>query len=509
MIPLVILVAAFVVTALRWLRVAQREHYVAGSVVRFAVRWWTSSTTNVVAFVAAAFFVFLSRGFIYSSLGAVLILVATPWGFSLRGRTSRLDWTRRLRSLAGVAFGLDVVPIGVTAAFDVRVAGELAGVLLLFCPVVVDLAVALTAPIERRLGRRFVTRASERLAAVDPLVVAVTGSYGKTTTKGYVAHLLEGAHHVLASPRSFNNLQGLSRSVNEHLEDAVDVFVAEMGAYGRGEIAELCRAFPPDIAVITAIGPVHLERFGSLEVTLAAKAEITEDARDVVVNVDDERLAGLAKRLCDDGKHVLRASAKDRDADACAQIDEGFISLYSHGRLVGRCERLVGQRYIVLTNLACAVAAAMAAGADVDSLASRIATIPQPPNRLVLTEAASGAFILDDTFNANPAGAELALARLEELSREGHRTVLVTPGMVELGREQAGENTQLAMRAAAICSDVVVVGRTNRRALCRGARDVTHCVIAANRDEAVAWVKSNLGAGDVVLYENDLPDHYA
>ncbi len=121
-----------------------------------------------------------------------------------------------------------------------------------------------------------VARATARLARVAPTVVAITGSFGKTSTKGYVAHLVGGARAVVASPASFNNRAGLARAVNEHLADGTEVFVAEMGTYGRGEIAELCSWICPDVAVITAVGPVHLERFRSEDRILEAKAEILE-----------------------------------------------------------------------------------------------------------------------------------------------------------------------------------------------------------------------------------------
>src|SRR6202035_5977429 len=98
------------------------------------------------------------------------------------------------------------------------------------------------------------------------------------STKGYAAHLLGGSLTVVASPASFNNRAGLARAVNEHLTQGTEVFVAEMGTYGRGEIAELCSWVRPDVAVITAVGPVHLERFGSEERVLEAKAEILKDA---------------------------------------------------------------------------------------------------------------------------------------------------------------------------------------------------------------------------------------
>ena len=169
-----------------------------------------------------------------------------------------------------------------------------------------------------------------------PTVVAITGSFGKTSTKQHVAHLLAGSRTVVASPASFNNRAGLARAINEQLLPGTDVFVAEMGTYGQGEIAELCRWCPPSIAVITAIGPVHLERFKSEEAIVAAKSEITETAHTVVLNVDNPHLAALADRLAAAGtKSVVRCSAVDTAADVCVEAARGVATVYLGGTVVG------------------------------------------------------------------------------------------------------------------------------------------------------------------------------
>ena len=110
----------------------------------------------------------------------------------------------------------------------------------LAAPLFVDLALFVLRPFEDMVAERYVRQASEVLKRVKPLVVAITGSYGKTTTKNYVSYLLAADRGVVASPRSFNNRAGLSRTVNEHLADGTEVLVAEMGAYGPGEIAAMC-----------------------------------------------------------------------------------------------------------------------------------------------------------------------------------------------------------------------------------------------------------------------------
>lgn len=495
---------------LRWLRVAQREHYLTGSATKFSIRWWSSSLVNRAIILFALLLAVATFSLSASLLAVSLLMIVAPLGLSPRGRTSKLVWTRRLRLLAISTALLWVLPvILVTAVTSSNTGVRIATLLLIFAPILVDLSMWLTTPIERRLGERFVVEARQRLQRVKPLVVAITGSYGKTTTKHYVAHLLALHHVALASPRSFNNRAGLARTVNELLVPGTEIFIAEMGTYGPGEIRELCEWIPPQIAVITAIGPVHLERFKDLSVTLASKAEIAEHARDVVLNGDSELLRRLVSPLREQGKRVLVVSAIDEHADLCLRGEGEEIVLYRQGKQIARQYLEEELRPPALTNVACAIGVAVLLGEDPVECFQEVRRLDQPPNRLTETTGSTGVTIIDDTFNSNPAGAELAVERLGLHGATKRRRVLVTPGMIELGRRQFPANRKLARQASAVCTDIVIVGRTNRRALRAGATGRVHLVLAQHRDEAVAWVKSNLTGEDIVLYENDLPDHYA
>ena len=236
--------AACVPAGLRWLRVAQREHYLAGSVLRFAGRWWWATPANIALAAAALVAAIVSIGWPVAGVVVAGVAALGPLGLSLRGRTSPLAWTRRLRRLA-VAWALleiVIVVIGVASG----VASLLAVVAALAVPLWVDLACRVMSPLELRLSAHFVDDAADRLHGVAPIVVAITGSYGKTSTKGHIAALVGTTRTVVATPASFNNRAGLARAVNEHLADGTEVFVAEMGTYGPGEIADLCRWCPPD-----------------------------------------------------------------------------------------------------------------------------------------------------------------------------------------------------------------------------------------------------------------------
>lgn len=496
-------VTAALAGTLRWLRIAQREHYIAGSVSRFAIRWWVSGPLNktlgiVLILALAAAWAGLWQGLL--AVGVISLLA--PAGLSYRGRSSKLAWTRRLRSLGIVTACLMLVAavLGTLAGFPPGLAATIAA----GAPVVVDLALFATAPFERRLGNRFVQKAARRLTEISPRVVAITGSYGKTSTKFYTAHLLRQKYVTLPSPASFNNLMGLSRAINERLTPGTEVFVAEMGMYGPGEIRTMCDWLRPEISVVTAIGPVHLERLGSIENIARAKAEILEDAKVSVINIDEPHLAEIAKSVEPRGGTLIRCSGLDPTADVHVTPDGDGLRISAYGELLG----VATLPNVFPTNLACAVGVALAMDIPPSDIAARLSTLPATEHRQGVLRTANDVIVIDDTYNANPAGSEHALATLASLAAD-HRRVVVTPGMVELGREQFSANEKFASRAATVATDVLIVGRTNRRALLRGTGTGTAAVqLCANRAEAVAWVRHHLMSGDAVLYENDLPDHY-
>ncbi len=542
-------VAAGAVSAGRWLRVAQREHYGIGRTSRFARRWWLLDWPNRVWLGAAAAGVVLSGTYWWAPSITAAAVVIGPQGLDIRGRTSPLAWTRRLATLATTLALLWLLLVGVGLAAGL-VAPVLA-VLLFGMPLWVDVSLALLAPFEAVLSRRWVHRAQQRLERIDPVRVAITGSYGKTTIKGYLRQLVEGTRLVVATPASFNNTAGVSRSVNEHLTLGTEVFIAEMGTFSVGEIAAMTKWVRPSVSILASIGPVHLERFGSLDRIVAAKAEIFATSRTAILNIDAYGLGAEAERLAASGLRVIRCSTQDADADvtvlrvdASADMrganptpDASFEELVDEATVPHRITvfgREVDTRplgHAAPGNVACAVAAASVLGVSNEDIAHRLADLPTPEHRRTAAHSEGGVMVIDDTYNSNPAGARAALGMLA--NTDAARRVVVTPGMVELGRTQAHENRLLGEHAARVADDVLIVGRTNRTALLggatgwdsatsrratrgRGARSLVHdrsdaratvrCV--ADRDEAVRWVRAHLQTGDAVLYENDLPDHY-
>jgi len=487
----------------RWLRVAQREHYIPSYTTRFWWRWARSGalngaliTTAVVACVGGAFYWPLDL------VGALTLLVF-PVGLPIRGRTSPLVWTQRLKRLTFSTCVLALI-VGVTLTMIATIATA-ADAIALCLFAFIDASTVVTAPVERRLGSRFVSQARSKLRAIAPRTVAITGSFGKTSTKSHLLDLLSGTYRTVASPGNYNNLLGLSRTINEHVGPGCDVFIAEMGTYGPGEIREMCGLVQPELSVITAISEVHLERMKTLGEVLAAKAEILEPASVVILNVDDPMLVTLADRV-EASKRVIRCGSEDTNADVVATTGPNGLCVRTQDWVI----QVPAPIAVYAANIACAVAAAAWLGVGKEELEKRLQTLRPPEHRSAIQRADSGLWLIDDTYNSNLEGASAALDRLRDLEVEGRR-VVVTPGIVELGHRQFEVNQELGRRAAKSADVVVVVGRTNRQALRQGARDNGSSTVltVAKRSDATAWVRANLGAGDAVLYENDLPDHYA
>ncbi len=539
--------AAFAAQMLRWLRVLQREHYEPSAMARFVGRWSSPQIATVpkskvhvaqydVAVLSAPRDEFqgaprfeqdryrpkpergirrpitathvLILAFIVSDFfknESALIAVAVvygifcPWGLSIKGRTSPLVWTRRATTTAVVA---TIVSVAI-ASLGLLVPRPWfpAAVVVWAVPVILDVTTRVLKPYEAHRSKAFVDQAVARLQRVHPRIVAITGSYGKTSTKNHLAQLM-GDDGVVATPRSFNNRAGLSRAINENLADGTSVFIAEMGTYGPGEIRALCSWCVPEIAVVTAIGPVHLERMKHLEVIERAKFEITERASVVIVNVDDLALARWPDRLVESKKRVRTAGSINVSASVRVIVDGPNWTLNVDGSVIGTGPAIVG---VQPTNLACAMAAALELGVGSDELLDRVRRVHAIENRSNLVTAASGVEVIDDTFNANPASAVSSLKVLTNLPLTGRR-VVVTPGLVELGREQYGENLALARKVAFHRAELVIVNRTNAVPLTLGFEGPVRRF--NTRDEAVTWVRSALVAGDGVLYLNDLPDHY-
>ena len=384
-------------------------------------------------------------------------------------------------------------------------------------PLTTVLANLILSPVQNAINRTYLRRAQHRLRDVQPLVIGITGSYGKTSTKYLLEHLLAGHRRVLKTPLSYNTMMGVCRVINENLEADTEVFIAEMGAYRQGDIKELSDFVHPTIGILTAIGPQHLERFKTIDNIQATKYELIEalPASGVAIfNNDDPRCRALAHRTT----HVrvmrygLQTAGQGLDlwAEHIAMGPEGlsFTMVSQDGRRVAVRTILLGHHNVL--NILGASCAALAIGIPLLDLAKAIQELPPVPHRLQLLDNGSGVTVIDDSYNSNPIGATEALEVLGSFTT-GQR-ILVTPGMIELGPLEAQLNEALGAKAAEVCDYVVLVGVERTKPLVAGlkAKNFPPEKIRVVRDlkGATIVLPTIVGVGDTVLFENDLPDLY-
>ncbi|MGH2807213.1 MAG: Mur ligase family protein [Actinomycetota bacterium] len=387
-------------------------------------------------------------------------------------------------------------------------------------PVVLVLADVVLTPAQGVINGTFLRRARAMLAEVSPLVVGVTGSFGKTSTKFAIEALIGPAGSALATPGSFNTPLGVCRTINENLDSSHGFFIVEMGAYKEGEIAELCRFVRPSIGVLTAIGPAHLERFGSMDAIRRGKYEIVTSLPDegtAVMNVDNldiRKLADETRRVTVVRYGLDEAGAPDitcRNVRVSSSGTAFEIVDTRDGRAVDVTTRLLGKHSV--GHILAGAAVALLAGRALADLRAPIANLQPVEHRLQLIQGTGGITVIDDAFNSNPEGAAAALDVLAAMP--GGKKVVVTPGIIELGPLQAEANEDFGARAAEVADAVIVVARINRDAILAGARRAgagrsggADVIAVGSLDEATARLRSLIGPGDVVLFENDLPDQY-
>jgi UDP-N-acetylmuramoyl-tripeptide--D-alanyl-D-alanine ligase len=462
---------------------------------------------------------------------ALLVGLASSAAGIVRGRKALgrrqvkpLVFTARARRLFGLALGVPVaalVALGVAGlvgldAVVVAAAGTLVGLAAhVAAPELLALADRLLRPVQALDNRRFVRRAKRRLHEIAPLVIGITGSYGKTTTKACVAEVAELRGAAYPTPASFNSYLGVVRAINEGLQARHRTFVVEMGAYRRGDVAELCELVEPRIGILTAIGPAHLERFGSLDETEKAKGEIAEALSPdgaLITRADDERCRRASERASCPVR--LFAPRPGVGADVWAEdveLRDGRTTFVIHSP-AGEATvsaRLLGEHNVA--NLVAAAAAGLEIGLPLDAIARALARVRPPAHRLApIVNKAAGVVVIDDAYNSNPEGAAAALDVLA--SHPAGRRLLVTPGMVELGERERDENQRFGAKAAEVCDLVVLVGRDQtdpiRAGLATAGFPEGRLHVVADAAEAQALLARTTRKGDVVLFENDLPDLY-
>ncbi len=379
------------------------------------------------------------------------------------------------------------------------------------------LADIINTPIEMIIKRWYYNDAKRILKSHNRLVIiGVTGSYGKTSVKNYLYRMLSEKYNVLVTPGNYNTTMGVVRSIREHLRPQHQIFIVEMGAKQRGDIREICNLVNPTIGIVSSIGEAHLETFKSVENIQKTKFELIEALPEGgigVVNFDSKSIRNYKdfEAKCKIVSYSVEDSAADFRAKSVRYSASGLsFDLAIGGELSSFNSHLLGEGNVL--NLVAGAIVANHLKVPTKGIKIAISQLKPVEHRLSMTRT-GGLTILDDAYNSNPDGARMALAVLRDFERGAqNRRVVVTPGFVEMGASQYDANYNLGRVMADSCDYAVVVNKLNRDAICKGLKDAgfsdDKLFVANSLNMARRHLSGVLKLGDVVLYENDLPDSF-
>ena len=382
-------------------------------------------------------------------------------------------------------------------------------------PLIIVLAHYITLPFEMLNNKRFVNRAIKKLGKMPSLTkIGITGSYGKTTVKNMLGTMLSEKYRVCVSPHSFNTPMGISKTVLNYLKPEHEVFIAEMGARHVGDIAELCNIVHPKIGVLTGIGNQHLSTFGSQKNLQNTKAELATAVKEQGGKMYFSGDSNGSREIYNDfagNKEIVSVDSVEGKifvSEISANEKGSSFTLHIGGKSVKCKTALLGKHNI--TNILLCAAVCADFGLALNQIKAGIEKLVPTAHRLALMPSQNSLIVIDDAYNANVAGSKAAL---EVLKLFKGKKYVITPGLVELGSEAFNANFQFGIDMAKVCDKVIIDGAINfdalQAGLIFGGMAKENILRAGTLRQATEVLQTFARPGDVVLFENDLPDNYA
>lgn len=380
---------------------------------------------------------------------------------------------------------------------------------------IVFLANIINHPYERGVYHYYKHKAQSTLKSMPNLkIVGITGSYGKTSSKNILGDILNIKYNALPTPRNLNTYNGLIMTVNNHMDKFTDIFIAEMGAYVKGEIKGLCDLVHPKYGILTTIGTAHLESFGSEENIQAGKFELIESLPSDgigVLNGDDPKQVSYQLK---NKVKLLWIGIDNEDVDVRA-IDIKCNNKGTTFKVIFKGDeekydfqtKLLGKHNVY--NILAAVALGREFGISVSELQQAVRGVKAVEHRLELKKLGNF-YMIDDAYNSNPVGAKGAV---EVLGMMPGKKIVVTPGMIELGDKEAQYNKEFGSQIAEVADYAVLIGERHTKPIYEGlikkGFDKDHIIVYNDVREAYKFIETQVGKKDVyALFENDLPDSY-
>lgn len=380
---------------------------------------------------------------------------------------------------------------------------------------VVFVAMIINSPIEKLVYVYYKTKAQKKLKQMEKLkIIGITGSYGKTSSKNILSDILNIKYNALPTPHNWNTYNGLIMTVNNYLDKFTDIFIAEMGAYVKGEIAGLCKLVKPQYGILTTIGTAHLESFGSEENIVKGKFELIESLpKDgfAVLNGDDPKQTtyklknkvrviwiGINNENVDVKAENIKCSNKGTEFDVFFKKNNERYHFQT---------KLLGNHNVY--NILAGIAFGVEFGIEIEELQKAVKNVKPVEHRLEIKKLGNF-YQIDDAYNSNPVGAENACKILGMMPG---MKIVVTPGMIELGEKEDEYNKKFGEQIASVADYVILIGEKKtipiKEGLLTKGFDKDKIIVFNDVREAYPYIGQMAKTTEVyALFENDLPDTY-
>lgn len=393
--------------------------------------------------------------------------------------------------------------------------------ILLFTPFMVMLANLIMLPIETSIKSRYMKDAIAIRDSRDELkVIGITGSYGKTSTKNIIHKILSRKYLSLITPSSYNTEMGITITIRQMLKKIHEVFVVEMGARQKGDIRKCCEIAKPNYGVLTIVGEAHLETFKTKKNIKNTKAELVrflDEDGTAFMNADDPSTYDIlpsvkAKKILfgiDSDNTNISGSDIRLSPEGCEFTVSINPPLVKEEKHIQFKTRLLGKHNIY--NILAGVSVGIVLGVSIEHIQYAVSTLEPIEHRLEIKKKDKNLTIIDDSFNSNPTGFKEAVNVLSSFDSK-YRKIIITPGMVELGKEEYQRNKEAGLHIGKHCDYVILVGESRSKPLLDGLRvsnfDEGNIYVADSLKDATSHLYSIVKDNDIVLFENDLPDIY-
>ncbi|MBO5106749.1 MAG: UDP-N-acetylmuramoyl-tripeptide--D-alanyl-D-alanine ligase [Clostridia bacterium] len=524
LISLILFAVGGIFSSQRQLQMFQQNSYFPSRYIK-----WIKTASSVKTAYCAMFFIITAALSIvkatkYLPIIAIIELILRIFNYRSNSKKSikKLVYTARIKRLI-CTFAIVYIALIVLSLLDfLKVFSSIFVIVLLlfvhFSEFLVLSCNYINKPIENAINKHYINDAKRILAQHKNLTtIGVTGSYGKTSVKFILNRILSEGYNTTATPESFNTPMGIVRTVREYMKSHTEIFIAEMGAKNKGDIKELCELCNPSLGIITAVGPQHLETFGSVENVAKTKFELADSVLNrangkIYVNFDSIPARQYAETITDKSKLVPFGTSADLmcHAENISFSIKGtsFDVVYGNHNFSVTC-KLLGKHSV--TNILGAIAMALDLGVSEKQIRFAVSSLKPAEHRLELKQFLNRSVLIDDAYNSNPEGCLEAVRVLG--SFDGMKRILVTPGLVELGDKEYDYNYALGEEATKHCDYIILVGVKRavpmQDAISKTSFESSRVIVVESFKDAMTHLKNMTDSNTVVLFENDLPDNYA